>query len=80
MVFGSTIHLFGVSRKEFLQDRDWICHELTHVAQFRRYGTAGFLCRYLLESARHGYFHNRFEEEARSKEKDTGLLHGIKFS
>lgn len=80
MVFGHTIHLYGVSRLQFLQDREWVCHELAHVAQYRRYGKAGFLCRYLFESVRYGYQRNRFEEEARKNENNEALLHQVEFS
>ena len=34
---------------------------------------------YLLETARKGYYNNRFEAEARSKEEDLNILDGIQF-
>jgi len=65
MVLGKTIHLSGVSREEFLRNQSWVAHELCHVRQFQSYGYLGFLGRYLLESFRNGYYHNKFEVEAR---------------
>lgn len=65
MVLGKTIHLSGVSRDGFLQNKPWLAHELCHVRQFQQYGFFRFLGLYLLESIRHGYYNNRFEEEAR---------------
>ena len=38
MVLGKTIHLSGVSRDAFLQNKPWVAHELCHVRQFRHYG------------------------------------------
>lgn len=43
-------------------------HELVHVAQFARYGTLGFLVRYLSQCVRYGYRHAPLEREARSAE------------
>ncbi len=69
MVLGRTIHLSGLTREEFLARPRWVAHELAHVEQYRRYGTARFVLLYLLESLRRGYRHNRFEEEARAAEQ-----------
>jgi hypothetical protein len=55
IVIGSTIHLHAVSREEFLQDSRWVRHEMCHIRQFKKYGHIPFICRYLLESLRHGY-------------------------
>jgi len=74
MVVGHTVHLFNTTAKEFLADTDWVCHELKHVEQYERHGVPGFLCRYLWESARKGYYDNRFEAEARAAEKDIALF------
>ncbi|GGK42236.1 hypothetical protein GCM10008955_39980 [Deinococcus malanensis] len=65
MVVGHTVHLSGVTRAQFLSDAAWVAHEMAHVLQFQRYGTVRFLLLYLLESARRGYHHNRFEVQAR---------------
>lgn len=67
-VFGNTIHLWNVSRDQFLQDRRWVLHELEHVRQYRRHGLVGFLVLYLWESVRRGYQNNRFEVAARQAE------------
>lgn len=80
IVFGNTIHLCNTSRQEFLQDREWVCHELKHIQQYRRNGFMGFLLRYLGESIRKGYYNNRFEKEARNSEKDDSLLSGVQFT
>lgn len=80
MVLGRTIHLSGVSRDEFLRNREWVCHELKHVEQFREHGVVLFLLRYLIESARCGYEQNRFEVAARNSENDRTLLEKARFS
>lgn len=69
MVIGKTIHLHNTSRSEFLADEKWLKHELCHIRQYRKYGTVGFITRYLWESLQHGYFQNRFEDEARKAEE-----------
>jgi hypothetical protein len=68
MVIGKTIHLSGVSKKVFLQDKSWLAHELIHVQQFQRYGLFYFLLLYIIESVRKGYYMNKFEIEARNGE------------
>lgn len=68
MVVGSTVYLYNTSKQEFLADKSWVRHEQKHIEQYRMYGTAGFIARYLLESIRHGYYRNRFEVEARKAE------------
>lgn len=69
MVLGRTIHLWGVTRAEFLADTAWVRHELMHVEQYRRYGVIGFLLRYVWESIRRGYRNNYLEVEARAVEE-----------
>lgn len=76
-VFGSTIHLWNVSRESFLKRTPWVVHEVEHVRQFRRYGYLWFPVLYLWESARKGYDNNRFEVEARLAEKDLQRLNGV---
>jgi len=68
MVLGKTIHLHNSSKEEFLQNKQWLKHELCHVRQFKQYGFTGFIVRYLIESIRHGYDNNKFEIEAREAE------------
>jgi hypothetical protein len=65
MVLGNSIHLSGATREQFLRDPYWVAHEMCHIRQFREHGLALFLWKYLVESARVGYFNNKFEAEAR---------------
>ena len=65
MVLGGRIHLSGATRAEFLRDPRWVAHEMCHIRQYQELGTAGFLWRYLVESARVGYYQNKYEVEAR---------------
>jgi hypothetical protein len=65
MVLGHTVHLSGATREEFLADAEWVAHEEVHLRQVRDLGRARFLYEYLLESARVGYYQNKFEVEAR---------------
>lgn len=44
-------------------------HEACHWRQYQRYGRCRFLLLYVWESARRGYWCNRFEVEARAAEK-----------
>ena len=74
IVFGNTIHLHNTSRQEFINDTDWVCHELKHVQQYRQNGFAGFICKYLFDWIKNGYYNNRFEVEARESEKDISLM------
>jgi hypothetical protein len=74
VVFGKTIHLFNTSREEFLKNEKWVCHELAHVKQYEKYGFVRFMLLYLLESIRRGYRQNRYELEAKSKERDPAIL------
>jgi hypothetical protein len=68
MVLGNTIHLHNVTTKAFSEDKSWLKHELCHVEQFKRHGFFMFLIKYLYESIKHGYYNNKFEEEARAAE------------
>lgn len=69
MVLGKTIHLYNTRKEDFLKDERWVRHELCHISQFRKYGYAGFLARYLWQSIRFGYYNNKFEIEARKAEE-----------
>lgn len=77
MVIGKTIHLHGVSRKDFLQDISWVRHEACHVMQYKELGLLRFLWHYLWECKRVGYYANRFEVAARAAERDTKILRKI---
>ena len=68
MVIGKTIHLHNVSRHEFISNERWLRHEQCHLHQYHRHGTLSFLARYLWESARRGYYNNKYEAEARRAE------------
>lgn len=69
IVFGDTIHIWGVTKQEFLQNKNWVKHELKHIEQFQQHGYFGFLAKYVWESIRHGYYNNKFEIEAREAEE-----------
>ena len=79
IVFGSTIHLHNTRRDEFLQDKDWVCHELKHVEQYRQNGFTGFLLTYLFDWKKNGYYNNKYEVAARESEKDEKLMKGVQF-
>ena len=65
MVLGRTVHLSGATREQFLADPEWVAHEEVHLRQVRDLGLPRFLYHYLRESARVGYYQNKFEVEAR---------------
>ncbi|MCS6824341.1 MAG: hypothetical protein NZ529_08600 [Cytophagaceae bacterium] len=71
MVLGDTIHLSGVSKHAFLQDKKWLAHEMKHIEQFKKYGFVTFTFLYLLEWIKHGYHKNKFEVEARLAENNA---------
>lgn len=79
IVFGSTIHLHNTSRHEFLCNKEWVCHELKHVEQYQQKGFVGFICQYLFDWAKNGYFNNKFEIEARESENEDRLLQKVHF-
>jgi Domain of unknown function (DUF4157) len=79
IVFGNTIHLYRSSREEFLNDSNWVCHELKHVEQYKQNGFAGFLLKYLYHWVKNGYYNNKFEVEARKSEGDLKLIENVKF-
>ncbi len=56
--------LLAISGAEFVANRELLLHEYFHV--LRQWGT-GYLTRwrYVVELARHGYWANRYEREAR---------------
>lgn len=77
IVFNKTIHLCNTTKPDFLNNRSWLLHELAHVHQYQELGFVNFLLRYLWESAKNGYYNNRFEKRARSMENSDELLNGI---
>ncbi|MGH2563769.1 MAG: DUF4157 domain-containing protein [Ginsengibacter sp.] len=70
IVIGKTIHLYNVTKQQFLQDETWVKHEVCHLQQFERHGRFIFIIKYLWESIRHGYYDNKYEVEARRAEKE----------
>ncbi|UYZ61885.1 hypothetical protein [Hymenobacter weizhouensis] len=75
MVLGSSIHLSGVTREEFLQDPYWVAHEMEHIRQYQEHGRLGFLRRYLLDWLRHGYYRIPFEVAAREAAERNAYLY-----
>ena len=73
MVVGQTVHLSGASRAQFLADAEWVAHEQVHLRQYQEHGLVPFLLKYLVESARVGYYRNRFEVEAREEARRVVL-------
>lgn len=80
MVVGRTIHLHNTSKSEFLLNKRWLRHEIAHVKQYKKFGLLQFLFLYLMESFNNGYSNNRFEIEARTKERDLTILEGIEIN
>lgn len=78
-VLGNTIHLWNISREDFLKRDAWVKHEIEHVRQYKRHGFVPFVVMYLYECARVGYYNNRFEKEARMVEKEEMDLTRIVF-
>lgn len=70
IVIGSTIHLYNIPRQQFLEDAKWVKHEVCHLKQFKKYGYFAFIIKYLWESMLHGYYQNKYEEEARRAEEE----------
>lgn len=68
IVLGKTIHLYHVSKQDFLKNEKWVKHEMCHLQQFKKYGFFSFICKYLWESLKVGYRKNKFEAEARNAE------------
>ena len=73
MVVGQTVHLSGATRAQFLADAEWVAHELVHLRQYQEHGLLPFLWKYLLESARVGYYQNKYEVEAREEARRVVL-------
>ncbi|MEO9144141.1 MAG: DUF4157 domain-containing protein [Ginsengibacter sp.] len=69
IVIGKTIHLYHVSKEDFLKDHKWVKHEMCHIHQFERNGFFTFIIKYTWESIKHGYYNNKYEVEARDAEE-----------
>ncbi|MCX6209347.1 MAG: DUF4157 domain-containing protein [Bacteroidetes bacterium] len=74
IVIGSTIYLYNVSKQNFINNKKWLAHELTHIKQYQQYGTVKFLFLYLIETIRKGYRNNKFEVEARENEDNVTMI------
>lgn len=70
IVIGNTIHLHHTSCADFLNNPQWVKHELCHIRQFKRYGYLLFMLKYVWESILHGYHNNKYEVEARNAEDE----------
>ncbi|MEP7319274.1 MAG: DUF4157 domain-containing protein [Panacibacter sp.] len=80
IVIGNTIYLWNTEKSKFLENNRWLRHELTHIAQFKRYGFTRFVFLYIFETIKKGYHKNRFEKEAREKENIVEPLTDFYFS
>jgi hypothetical protein len=80
MVVGRTIHLHNSTKEEFLRNKRWVRHEVAHVKQYQKWGFLKFIFFYLLETFNKGYENNRFEVDARQKERDVSILSEIHFN
>jgi hypothetical protein len=79
MVIGKTIHLHNSTREDFLNNEHWVRHEVAHIKQYLELGFFTFIALYLIENFKKGYENNRFEVDARRKEKDPSTLTGVNF-
>src|SRR5690606_18861358 len=80
IVFGNVIHLYGVSRGDFLANVPWVRHEVCHVKQYRKYGFWRFLWLYVVQWTRVGYWNISFEKEARLAERNVHELDGVEIT
>lgn len=74
ITIGSTIYLYKSNINQLLENKKWLCHELTHVKQFEKYGRLKFIFLYLIETTKNGYYNNKFEIEARANENNKAIL------
>lgn len=74
ITIGFTVFLYKASTKQLLENEKWLCHELTHVKQFQKYGKLKFIFLYLIETIKKGYYNNKFEIEARANENNNDIL------
>lgn len=80
MVVGKTIYLHNSTKEDFLKNKRWVRHEVAHVKQYAELGVVRFIFFYLLETFNKGYENNRFEVDARQKEKDNSILSEVHFN
>lgn len=74
ITIGKKIHLYNVSKHDFLNNEKWLKHELCHIEQFKKYGFFTFIAKYLWESLKVGYYNNEYEVEARKAESSRNIL------
>jgi hypothetical protein len=70
IVLGKTIHLYNVTKEQFLQNEKWVKHEACHLQQFKKHGFFIFILMYLWESLKKGHHNNKYEIEARNAEEN----------
>lgn len=80
IVFGRVIHLYGVTRQQFLAETAWVRHEVCHVRQYQEHGFWRFLWLYVADWVRVGYYQNRFEKAARLAENNARELDGVEIT
>lgn len=74
IVLGSRIHLHGVSKADFLDNKKWLRHELKHIEQYERLGFLRFIATYLWQTLKVGYYKCGLECEARAAESDEEIV------
>lgn len=74
IVFGKSIHLYGVSKESFMANKHWLRHELKHIEQYQRLGYLTFIFIYLWQTLKLGYHNCGLECEAREAEKDESII------
>lgn len=79
VTIGNKIYLHNCNAKDFLKIRTWVCHELTHVHQYKRLGKLKFIIFYFLQSIVNGYHNNKFEKEAQQNEQNISIINKVKF-
>ena len=74
LTIGNKIYLHNATKSDLINSPIWLSHELVHVQQYEQLGIPIFLIQYLYEWIIKGYYNNKFEVEAREKEKDLSIL------
>lgn len=79
LTIGKTIYLHNATKQELLDNKKWLCHELTHVKQYQQLGKFRFIVLYITESIKKGYYNNKFEVEARQNECNEAVINDFEF-
>lgn len=74
IVIGNTIYLHGVSKDCFLNNQEWLRHELKHVEQYKQLGIVWFVTKYIYQCIRFGYYNSPLEKAARLAECDEQIM------